>query len=338
MSHAPHESMTSSPQSGATADTDATRAAPTNQLPTEIRVIVAVCTFNRPDALQRLLVGLQNQAQSSDPIIHLGVVVVDDHSSLSAEPVVTAVASSFPLGAHYVPLGSHNISTARNTALQHAMQRGDWVALTDDDCDPPEGWLNELVSMQRRTNADIVTGPFTLYAHPDAPRWYHEQGFAGGSVLYEDGIDPPHGCTANALLRSDFLTEHPAVRFREDYGETGGEDMVFFHTAREAGAVHRYARNAMMFEEIPLSRTSFRFALTKQFWFGNNMTVINRRTREFPMYRLGLRGMKAIALALWSPLDRLRQRQRPHLRMAAREIAFGLGLIAGVFGVKARHH
>ncbi len=301
-------------------------------------VAIAVATHDRNGPLAVLLRALVAVADHTLPEAKVGVVVIDDNPDGRARTVCDEFEGCYPLGLRYVHVGAQNISVARNAALTNGMDLADFVVLTDDDCDPAPTWLSALLAMQAATDADIVTGPFQLRASPGAPPWYEAQGFVGASQLYEDGSEPPHGCTANALLRTRFLVEHPDVRFLSHYGKTGGEDMVFFHTAAEAGAVHRYALDAMMYEDIPVARTSFRFTLTKNFWFGNNMAVINRTTREAPRLRLVVRGVRWVVEAAARPARRVVAGDPPHLRRALYDAMIGFGLVAGAFGFTARHH
>ncbi len=306
--------------------------------PSHTTVAVAVCTHQRNDALRVLLKALTAVSEATEGRADVGVVVIDDNPDGRAESVCNDFTDSYSLGLRYVHVGAQNISIARNRALTEGMDMADWVVLTDDDCDPTPGWLGHLLEMQHQTKADIVTGPFQLKASEQAPKWFVEQGFVNASIQYPDASIPPHGCTANALLRTDFLTEHEEVRFLSEYGETGGEDMVFFHTAELAGAEHRYALKAMMHEHLPVERTQFWFSLTKNYWFGNNMVFINRTTREYPAWRMLARGSKVIVVSALSPLKRITNRQAPHFRKAAHDSMIGLGLVAGVFGMKAKHH
>ena len=303
------------------------------------RTPVAICvsTFDRNGPLTRLLEHLLAVADFSADSVKLGIAIADDNTDGRAKAVADAFADRFELGIRYVPVNAQNISLARNASLAAGGEIADFVVLTDDDCMPPKSWLSELLAMQLSTDADIVTGPFELVAAEGSPDWYFDQGLEGASVVYADGSIPPHGCTANALIRTGFLAAHPDVRFRTDYGKTGGEDMVFFHSAEVAGAVHRYARNAMMQEDLPLERTTMRFAVGKNFWFGNNMVVINSTTKEFPSWRMFLRGLKAAIVSLSVPLKRVAGGKPPHARKAIVDSMIGFGLMAGAAGIKVNH-
>jgi len=302
-----------------------------------VDLAVAICTHRRPDPLRRLLGRLLEEADRSADRLRLGVAVVDDSPDREARAVVDEFAERFDLGISYTNTASGNISTARNAAIDGGLAIGEWICFIDDDCLPCDGWFDLLFGMQERTGADLVTGPVHDVAPPGAPRWLTDEPFLNMISDYEDGIVPPYGTTANVLIRAAWLREHPDVRFRTELGKLGGEDMVWFETARAAGIAHRYALHAVVTEQIPLSRTKFRYQLRNKLWFGNTMYVTNVAAGTSPN-RLVLRGTKQLVTAVARPLTRLVRREPAHWRYSIAAACIGLGMLAGRFGVRLDHH
>ena len=100
----------------------------------------------------------------------VGVVVVDDSPEQCAREVVGRFEGCFELGIHYRVSGHHNISLARNLAIGTASEMADWVAMTDDDCEPEPDWLEVFLDVQRRTGADAVAGRFRAALPRARPR------------------------------------------------------------------------------------------------------------------------------------------------------------------------
>ena len=308
-----------------------------------IDVAVVVCTFRRNDPLRRLLDRLLEEASRSSHLVRLGVAVVDDSPTGDARPVVAGYEGRFDLGVSYVNTASGNISTARNAAIDGGLALiapdapGARLAFIDDDCLPCEGWFDELIAIQRATGAELVTGPVHDVAPPGAPRWLVEQPFLNLITDYEDGSEPPYGTTANVLIDAAWLRSHPDIRFRPELGKLGGEDMVWFETARAAGIVHRYALHAPVTEQVPLDRTGFRYQLRNKLWFGNTMYVTNLNAGTSPN-RLLLRGARQFVAALVRPVQRIARREPAQVRYAVAAAAIGVGLMAGRVGVRIDHH
>ena len=244
----------------------------------ETSVGIAVCTHERNPLLERLLHSLEIAARRAGPTVDVGVVVVDDNPDGRARCVVEAFpVGSFSLGLHYRHTGSRNISVARNTGLEAALELGEWVGMVDDDEIATECWLEELVAVAQRTGAGAVTGPVLIEFPECGPRWLHDQPFA---TLFEppphgDGVTVPTCSTGNSIVRAEFLRENPRHRFRPELGETGGEDMVFYRGAIAAGLEARFAANAVCVQSQSGPRASYRGLLRICFWLGNSEFVTN---------------------------------------------------------------
>ncbi len=210
------------------------------------KVAVAICTYKRNDLLTRLLDALLICAERVHNRAAIGVVIVDDTKEGLARSVAEAFADRFELGLQYRISGQQNISLARNLAVETAMDMGDWVAMTDDDCEPPPQWLEALLDLQRRTGADAVTGRMVRRVPEDSPRWITEQPFLElGVEERADAAPMESAATFNSMLSSEWLKTHPQIRFDPAMGVIGGEDMVFFRAARAAGLAIRFSEQGV---------------------------------------------------------------------------------------------
>jgi succinoglycan biosynthesis protein ExoM len=249
--------------------------------------------------------------------------------------VVAAAADRFMGDVRYHYLGSADVATARNTVLELGTSAAQWLVFVDDDCVPEADWLTALFEVQRRTDADVVTGHVQYTTSPTAPRWLREQPFCDFDT-YVDGEEPTLGTTANALIRTSFIRDHD-VRFRSSLGRTGGEDMTFFHDVRAADGRMRYAAKAVVVEELTPARQRFGYQLYRQLWLGNNVAEINRHTHQWSNTRLALRGGRWIVNAWVDALRRVGRRQRPQLRWTLALSVRGVGLVLGVARVQLPH-
>jgi len=298
---------------------------------------VAICTYRRNGPLRDLLERLLDEAASTTEAVRLGVAVIDDSPTGEAQSLAAEFNDRFALGVTYRNTASGNISTARNAAVEAGIALGEWVMFIDDDCLPAVGWFAHLFGVQRDTGADLVTGPIRDVAPVGSPRWITEQPFLNMISEYEDRSEPPYGTTANVLISADWLRSHPQVRFRPELGRLGGEDMVFFETARAAGIRHRYSLDAVVVEQIPLARTTFRYQLRNKLWFGNTIYVTNLASGT-SRNRLALRGARQLVGALTRPFARAAHREPPQWRYAAAGLLQAVGLLAGRVGVRLNHH
>lgn len=304
-----------------------------------MRVAVYICTYKRNLPLAKMLESLEVAARNAEPDVELGVIVIDDNADGSAESVVTESDLSFPLGLHYRFVGAGNIATARNAGLEAAMEIGDWVAMVDDDQVVVPEWLAELTRVQRQHDADAVTAPVYARFPDDSPSWLLDQPFADlwGTPKKPDGCEATDLQTANSMIRTSFLRDNPGVRFQRDLGEIGGEDMVFYRAALDAGLRARYSRNAVNWELEPAERATYRYQLRRCLWHGNTEAVTNLRSGRDSRGRLAARAVKRGLKALSHPFGRLKSGRAPQLRYTLAYSLQSVGMAIGAAGIRLQH-
>lgn len=302
------------------------------------RVIVAVCTHRRNELLQRLLASIEASAADT-PSAQVGVVVVDDNDDARAAPIAEAWDPHFALGVAYRHAGTGNISVARNLAISTAAALGDWTAMTDDDCEVSPRWLSALLDAVADGRADAATGPLRLTVPDGSPRWLTDQPFlSDGQFDFADGAVMETAATNNSMVSSAWLRNHPEHRFTDELGVIGGEDMVFYRTARRAGLRIRFAAEAVVVGHETPDRTTFRAVLRSRLWLGNTEAVTNLTTGDTGRARLVLRAGRRLASALARPLRQRLVGRPAELRYAAGLVCRSVGLVLGVVGVRLRHH
>jgi succinoglycan biosynthesis protein ExoM len=301
------------------------------------RVAVAICTYKRNDLLTRLLEALLICAERVRGHAVVGVVVVDDTKEGMARLVAEAFADRFELGLQYRISGQQNISLARNVAVETAMDMGDWVAMTDDDCEPPPQWLEALLELQQRTDADAVTGRMIRRVPHSSPRWITEQPFLQLGV--EERVDAAPmeiAATFNSMISSQWLKRHPQIRFDPAMGVIGGEDMVFFRAARAAGLAIRFSEQGFVYENEPADRATFGYQLYIYLWHGNSAALSCIESGMKPS-RMFVHGAASLARAVARPVARLLRGEKPQLRFALAEVLHAAGKMLGTVGVRIDH-
>jgi GT2 family glycosyltransferase len=148
-------------------------------------VAIAICTYQRNEDLAVLLSALVACAERVKVRAAIGVVVIDDTVEGGAQSIARQYTDCFELGLEYKISGRQNISLARNLAIEAAMAMADWTVMTDDDCEPPVAWIEELLSAQAKTAADCVTGRMVRRPPADSPRWLFTEPFL------ELGVEQP---------------------------------------------------------------------------------------------------------------------------------------------------
>jgi len=301
------------------------------------RVAVAVCTYKRNEPLAVLLHALLACAERVKNRAAVGVAIVDDTADGQARRVASKFAGKFDLGVEYRISGKQNISIARNLAVETALEIGDWIAMTDDDCEPPPQWLEALLDLQERTGADAVTGRMVRRAPQHAPRWITDQPFFDlGVEERPDGSEMSVGATFNTLISSEWLRARPGIRFDPNMGVVGGEDMVFFRAAHAAGLTIRFSEVGFVYENESIERATFGYQLYVYFWHGNSAALAcvedgMKRSRVF------VHGTASLVRAGARPVSRLLRGEKPQLRFCLAQILHAVGKQLGAVGVRVDH-
>ena len=221
-------------------------------------ITVCVCTYRRPEWLDRLLSGLVRQQTGGRFDYSIAVVDNDRAESARATAERRARQSSVTIG--YWVEREQNIALARNLAVARAT--GDYVAFIDDDEEPFERWLLSLYTTLARYEVDGVLAPVEPRFEAAAARWavrsgiFHRPRFATGQP-----IDWRVTGTGNVLLKRTVLLTL-GEPFRRQFA-SGGEDVDFFRRAMDAGYVFIWDDTAVVYETVPVERTRLWFQLRR---------------------------------------------------------------------------
>jgi GT2 family glycosyltransferase len=108
---------------------------------------VIVPTFNRPTSLQRCLAALSRLSYAKN---EYEVIVVDDGGSADIGEAVAAAQSE--MNVSLIRQVNCGPASARHNGAQYA--NGDFLAFTDDDCEPSAEWLDGLkAALQAKPDA-----------------------------------------------------------------------------------------------------------------------------------------------------------------------------------------
>jgi glycosyltransferase involved in cell wall biosynthesis len=222
-------------------------------------ISVCICTYKRPELLERLLTELGGQ--QTGEVFTFGIVVVDNDRGESARNLVESFAADHPaLDVRYEVEPKQNIALARNRAVKSA--KGDWIAFIDDDEFPIHNWLLTLFETCRDHGSDGALGPVRPHFDQPPPDWvirgkfYERATYPTGLV-----IDWRKGRTGNTLLRRQVLSDFGEQPFRPEF--RNGEDQEFFYRAIGRGYKFVWSNEAVAYETVPPVRWGRRFLLRR---------------------------------------------------------------------------
>jgi succinoglycan biosynthesis protein ExoM len=211
-------------------------------------ISVCICTYKRPELLQRLLQELSTQ--ETEGLLSFSIVVADNDQLESARPVVADFGASSNIPIKYCLETRQNIALARNKTIENAT--GDFVAFIDDDEFPAQGWLLNLFKTCEQYGVDGVLGPVKRHFDVKPPNWvlkgdfYERPTHPTGYVIEWSG-----GRTGNLLLKMQLFADGEPP-FRPEF--RAGEDQDFFRRKIGMGKVFVWCNEAVAYEVVPPSR------------------------------------------------------------------------------------
>ncbi|SOD71572.1 GT2 family glycosyltransferase [Jatrophihabitans sp. GAS493] len=230
-------------------------------------VLVAVCTYQRAQQLEDLL-------DSLIPAIaghQARVLVIDNDSKPSSEDLVAAHA----IRADYVHEPNPGIAQARNAAMSR-MNEAEFIAFLDDDETVSPDWLARLLDCVEQFGTDVATGPVISLFPDGAPSWIVDGGFIQRSRM-PSGTRLELAATNNVLMNVATLNRTGVTRFDVDFSRSGGSDSEFFWRLRRKGGTIGWADDAVVSEEVPLERLTFRWVFKRGVRGGNVFGRLMRR-------------------------------------------------------------
>ena len=224
-------------------------------------VTIAIPTFRRPKSLSRLLTAIA--ALETDATVSV-LVADNDAGGREGFAVCEAMKATYRFPLTAIVVAERGIAQVRNALVTHAA--GDFIAMLDDDEWPERDWLSSFLRAQAETGADVLQGSI-LFGVED--KW--AASFDGlCDIRNASGpIEMLQGA-GNLLITRGALDRIGKPWFDPAFALTGGEDRDFFVRLKQSGARFAWCDEAIAHGEVPVSRTSLRWALTRAYSIGNS--------------------------------------------------------------------
>jgi succinoglycan biosynthesis protein ExoM len=276
---------------------------------------------------------LRNLALQSAPAgVRTDVLIIDNDHEPSARAAVESARDGFPFPLEYLHQPEPGLCVVRNTALAHARNGYDFLAMIDDDEIPQPRWLAELLRVRERTGADVVIGPVPQEIPAAAPAWIRAGGFFD-LPAYADEASIEQGYSGNCLLVVDSLARF-AVEFDTALNFAGGEDTLFFRELIARGAKMAFAAHAVAVEAVPEDRLRASYIVKLNYRRGNTRSICDRRldASVFALTRRAIKALGRLAIGIMSFLPLAALRGRTGAVIALCNVAQGLGGLTGLGG------
>lgn len=248
-----------------------------------MKVLIAICTYNRANLLRETLICLESLTRPLNCV--LGVLVVNNCCKDNTDAVVAEFSYRLPIIlAHEEKPG---LSNARNRAVTEAIGWGaDYIIWTDDDVRPYPDWLESFcVAYIRHPQSAVFGGPVEPWFEITPPRWITENwdhlqfAFAVRDLGTEEiELDATKGLPfgANYSLRTE---EQAKWSYDPKLGVSkgkrlAGEETVVMRSVLLEGGSGWWLPTARVRHFIERERLTFRYITKYFFGAGASSTIV----------------------------------------------------------------
>lgn len=220
-------------------------------------VVIACCTYKRPEKLNRLLKSLCN---INFPYVPTKILIVDNDKEQSAKNIVEKFQDI--LNIQYVVEEEKGLSNVRNRAIKEAKQlNATHLAFIDDDEIADVNWLvNHIEFYEKFDGIYISSGPTYKKFENNKPDYIVNNRIFKVSSRKILGTLKKTCASGNV-----FFPLNHEIYFSKDFNFSGGEDTDFFSRMNNAGFKIGWNINAVNYEIVSDERANLKWILKRAY-------------------------------------------------------------------------
>jgi glycosyltransferase involved in cell wall biosynthesis len=299
----------------------------------QLRIVIGIPTFRRPDLLRILLDSLLPEIQGRD----VYVVVADNDCGTEAQAVVAEFTQHWPV-AECIPVRERGVAQVRNALVRRAAEvcpEWDWLLMLDDDGRVTPGWLDQVLQTGQRFDAHLVGGPVDGLL-PDSASIFARNSIFASRKRWPTGLVSTLNTTQNLAMARKTVDLIGIPLFRNEYGASGGEDYDLFRRVARAKGRIAWCDEALVIEPAPSDRLTFISLLRRYATTGAYMVRIDRFYDGLPS--TSWNACKGLAVSLLRTVAAAVLMRRDTCARSILVTAHYCGRIAGLAGARTARY
>lgn len=292
---------------------------------------IAICipTLKRPDGLDVLLKSMSELTFTKQIPSSIKICVADNDPQKSAEQVVEKWKGLIGWKIAYDVENKPGIPFVRNKLVRMA-EGVDFIAFIDDDEIASPQWLDELLNIQIKYNADVIMGPVIPNYKINPPDWIVRGKFHFSS-RFKDGITESNLITWNLLIRQNLFKKYN-VAFEKRMALTGGTDILIGRLLKQAGIKFYWSDRAVVKEIVPPERSQLSWLLLRRFRAGLVEVLVRKYSKETGCRIKNLvSAVRSITIGILKTLTFVWNGKYAVVKGIC-YMSYGIGIIWGTFG------
>lgn len=300
-----------------------------------LRIVLCICTANRPNMLISCLDSVCKQVIPEN--WDFQILVVNNSPWASIDHIINSAKLKTGITINWINESQQGIPFARNTACTEALRRhADWILMIDDDEEALPDWMLAYENARIKFKEKVFTGPVN-YIYPDGYKEWLEN---KGKSKLTSGRLVRRASTNNVFFSIQLLTPPLSLDFDTQMAFTGGSDSDFFMRYVDSGGKIVVVSNAVVSEIVLPNRLTIFWRMQRQFRSSSNRVYIyiklygKKRTFIICIKEIPMRFAHGILRLISSPFYLLGG--YVHFKKSyyhgLRHLAKGAGAVAGLIG------
>jgi len=297
------------------------------------KISVGIITYMRPIGLEKILSSLKSQRLEN---IELSVIVVDNDATGENQKVIDKLKEDgYPFKLELFVETKRGIVAARNRTVSEflATDAESMIFVDDDEWPVDTNWIEKLVEVEDKYNADIVYSGISILPENDKISWAKT---AYRSNSDGDTVRPIKEYFTNNLLVKRNVYEELNPPFDERFAMTGSSDLHFCIKANNMGFKAYYTPEAIVEEIFPETRATLKWFFLRGYRTGEGSTRANiyeGKNLSVSFYILFLfvgRFVRSIQMLIKS----IFKLDKGYLAKSITYIGATIGTVTGLFGLQ----
>ncbi|MCQ2957999.1 MAG: glycosyltransferase [Candidatus Gastranaerophilales bacterium] len=230
-------------------------------------ILLACCTYKRPEQLKSLLFSIKDLKLPENNKVE--ILIIDNDKNESAKNIVAEAKNYIDLKINYFVEENAGLTNARNRLLNETINLGATHAfLFDDDEILEENSLLEHLKLYNQYEDDIISSGIAINSFDDnIPKYIQNNMIFKKKTTKKTGIIKSSCATDNVFIPVRLIREND-LKFSSEFNFSGGEDIDFTSKAFKLGYNIIQNSDSIVYEPVLGERATLKYIFKRAYFAG----------------------------------------------------------------------
>ena len=229
-------------------------------------ILIAVCTYKRPNMLKNALESLNSLIIPDN--LRTEILIVDNDCDKTAFEVSEELKKTSKLNINYITETKRGLASARNRVLEESIKLGaSHIFMFDDDEIMTPSALQAHVNLYNNNPDCLISSGIVLNKFSsETPKYIQKNIVFKHKTTKKTGQIKSSCASGNVFVPIELAKS--GLRFSEEFLLMGGEDGDFFARASQNGFTIVQNTESLIYEDVSKERAQIKYVLKRAFYNG----------------------------------------------------------------------